>query len=154
GFYLGNNKSGYVGVAYDITDYLNYDKENILVVRVDATQYEGWFYEGAGIYRHVWLNQFSNLHIASNGVFIYSKVSGKSASITVDTTVENKNLASSKGSIVTYLTDRNGKKIAQSNEQADSLTVNQNYNGKQNLTITNPNLWSLDDPYLYRIVSV
>jgi beta-galactosidase len=154
GFYLGNNKSGYVGVAYDITDYLNYDKENILVVRVDATQYEGWFYEGAGIYRHVWLNQFSNLHIASNGVFIYSKVSGKSASITVETTVENKNLASSKGSIVTYLTDRNGKKIAQSNEQAVSLSVNQNYNGKQNLTITNPHLWSLDDPYLYRVVSV
>ena len=33
GIYLGNNKSGYVGVAYDITDYLNYDKENIMVVR-------------------------------------------------------------------------------------------------------------------------
>ena len=154
GFYLGNNKSGYVGVAYDITDYLNYDKENILVVRVDATQYEGWFYEGAGIYRHVWLNQFSNVHIANNGLFVYSKVSGKTASITVETTVENKNLASSKGSIVTYMTDRNGKKIAQSNEHAVSLSVNQNYNGKQNLTITNPHLWSLDDPYLYRVVSV
>jgi beta-galactosidase len=38
--------SGYVGVAYDITDYINYGRENVLVVRVDATQYEGWFYEG------------------------------------------------------------------------------------------------------------
>src|SRR5690606_23451602 len=55
GFYLGNNKSGYVGVEYDITDFLYFDKPNTLVVRVDATQYEGWFYEGAGIYRHVWL---------------------------------------------------------------------------------------------------
>jgi len=154
GFYLGNNKSGYVGVAYDITDYLNYERENILVVRVDATQYEGWFYEGAGIYRHVWLNQFSNLHIANNGVFVYSKVSGKSASITIETTVENKNFGSSKVSLVTYLTDRDGKKIAQSNEQAVSLSVNGISTSKQNLTITNPHLWSLDNPYLYRVVSL
>jgi len=154
GFYLGNNKSGYVGVDYDITDYLNYDRENILVVRVDAIQYEGWFYEGAGIYRHVWLNQISNVHIANNGVFVYSKVSGKSVSITVETTVENKNLSSSKGSIVSYLTDRNGKKISQSNEQPVSLSVNGSSTFKQHLTITNPRLWTLDDPYLYRIVSL
>src|SRR5436190_21183650 len=62
GFYLGNNLSGYVGASYDITDYINYDRDNVIVVRVDATQYEGWFYEGAGIYRHVWLNQFNDLH--------------------------------------------------------------------------------------------
>ena len=43
----------------------------MLVVRADATQYEGWFYEGAGIYRHVWLNQYNNLHIADDGVFAY-----------------------------------------------------------------------------------
>jgi len=38
GFYIGNNKSGYVGVAYDVTFYINYHKENVLVVRVDASQ--------------------------------------------------------------------------------------------------------------------
>src|SRR5829696_2393651 len=46
GFYLGNNQSGYLGVSYDVTDYINYGRENVLVVRADATQYEGWFYEG------------------------------------------------------------------------------------------------------------
>ena len=74
GFYLGNNKSGYIGASYDITDFINYDRENVLVVRVDATQYEGWFYEGAGIYRHVWLNQYNNIHIAHDGVFVYTDV--------------------------------------------------------------------------------
>ena len=64
GFYVGNNISGYIGVAYDITDFIKFDHDNVLVVRVDATQYEGWFYEGAGIYRHVWLNQYDNIHIA------------------------------------------------------------------------------------------
>jgi len=46
GFYLGNNLSGYMGASYDLTDYLKFGKDNIVVVRVDATQYEGWFYEG------------------------------------------------------------------------------------------------------------
>ncbi|HET6723573.1 MAG TPA: beta galactosidase jelly roll domain-containing protein, partial [Chitinophagaceae bacterium] len=63
GFYLGNNKSGYVGESYDVTDFINYSRDNVICVRVDATQYEGWFYEGAGIYRHVWLNKYSNTHI-------------------------------------------------------------------------------------------
>ncbi len=53
GFYLGTHESGYTGVTYDLTDYLNFEKENVVVLRVDASQYEGWFYEGAGIYRHV-----------------------------------------------------------------------------------------------------
>lgn len=154
GFYLGNNKSGYTGVAYDITDYLNYDEENVLVVRVDATQYEGWFYEGAGIYRHVWLNQYNNLHIAADGVFVYSKVSGKQATVSVETSVENQNLFASKGSVLTYVTDRNGKKMAQSTEQVIALNTNGAVTVKQSLSVVNPHLWSLDDPYLYRIVSI
>lgn len=154
GFYLGNNKSGYVGASYDITDYLNYDKENVLVVRVDAKQYEGWFYEGAGIYRHVWLNQYNNLHIADEGVFVYSKVQGNKATVTFETSLENQNLSSSKGTVVSYITDRNGKKISQSKEQVISLGVNGATVVKQNLSVTTPHLWSLDDPYLYRIVSL
>jgi len=152
GFYLGNNKSGYVGASYDITDYLNYDKENVLVVRVDATQYEGWFYEGAGIYRHVWLNQFNNLHIANDGVFAYSKVVGNRATITVETSLENQSLSSAKQTVLSYITDRNGKKINQSKEETISLGVNSGGVVKQNLSVSNPHLWSLDDPYLYRIV--
>ena len=70
-FIVGNNISGYMGASYDITDYIRFGRENVLVVRVDATQYEGWFYEGAGIYRHVWLNQYNNIHISDDGVFVY-----------------------------------------------------------------------------------
>lgn len=154
GFYLGNNKSGYIGAAYDITDYLNYDKENVLVVRVDATQYEGWFYEGAGIYRHVWLNQYSNLHIVNDGVFSYSKVSGNKTTVSVETTVENQNLSPVKGSVFTFIIDRNGKKVFQSSEQTVTLNINGRSTVKQNLSVANPHLWSLDDPYLYRIISI
>ncbi|MBK8045028.1 MAG: hypothetical protein IPK21_21695 [Haliscomenobacter sp.] len=59
-------------MAYDLTDYLRYDQPNALVVRVDATQYEGWFYEGAGIYRHVWLHRLDPLHVDIDGVFVHT----------------------------------------------------------------------------------
>ena len=55
GFWLGGEQSGYATAAYNIAEYLNYGADNIVTVRVDATFEEGWFYEGAGIYRHVWL---------------------------------------------------------------------------------------------------
>ena len=55
GFYLGGEPSGYATRTYDITDYINYGGDNLLCVRADASVEEGWFYEGAGIYRHVWL---------------------------------------------------------------------------------------------------
>ncbi|MEO6150604.1 MAG: sugar-binding domain-containing protein, partial [Mucilaginibacter sp.] len=74
GHYLGTQASGYLGFEYDITDYLNYGGENAIAVRVDVTMEEGWFYEGAGIYRHVWLNKTNPLHVAANGIFVTSVV--------------------------------------------------------------------------------
>jgi len=89
GFYVGNNLSGYMGVDYDITDFIRYDQDNVIVVRVDATQYEGWFYEGAGIYRHVWLNEYNNLHIPDGGLYAYADVQNRNATLNIETTVEN-----------------------------------------------------------------
>lgn len=154
GFYLGNNQSGYVGVTYDITDYINYDRDNVLTVRADASQYEGWFYEGAGIYRHVWLNSYAHTHIATDGVFAYSTVKGNAATVTIETTVENNGLSASSATVQAYLTDRTGKVVARTTEQPLTLAVNEQKRAKQSLTLTAPHLWSLDDPYLYRVVSV
>src|SRR5687768_7032235 len=134
GFYLGKNESGYVGVAYDISDFIHFDRENVLVVRADATQYEGWFYEGAGIYRHVWLNKYNNLHIATDGIFFYSTVANNKAAVTVETTIDNDNLANADAQVVAYLLDRNGKVVAKA---ADKLLSFQNGESKSALqTIT------------------
>ncbi len=77
GHYLGGNLSGYAPFRFDVTDFANYGDKNVLVVRVDATQHEGWFYEGAGIYRHVWLTKTSPVHVAHWGTFVRSEVSGR-----------------------------------------------------------------------------
>lgn len=154
GFYLGNNKSGYVGVSYDITDYINFSGDNVLVVRVDATQYEGWFYEGAGIYRHVWLNKFSNVHIPTDGQFVYSSVNKNVATVSIEVDVRNAGLTQSAFSVLSYLTDRSGKKLVQTKEYAISLPVNGTTTVKQGMTVASPKIWSLENPYLYRVVSV
>jgi beta-galactosidase len=154
GFYLGTNHSGYIGVNHDITDFIRFDRDNVIVVRVDATQYEGWFYEGAGIYRHVWLNQYNNTHFADGGQFVYAEVQGKNAVINIETTVENLGLSPSNCTVYSYATDREGRQLGQTKEQALSLPVNGKSTTKQKITITNPRLWSLEDPYLYRVVSV
>src|SRR5215469_15515150 len=70
GHCLGRNVSGYSSFRNDISKVANYGGKNVLIVRVDGSRFEGWFYEGAGIYRHVWLVKTSALHIAPDGVYV------------------------------------------------------------------------------------
>ncbi|MBF6640562.1 DUF4982 domain-containing protein [Flavobacterium sp. J49] len=154
GFYVGTNFSGYVGNSYDVTDYINFEGENVLVVRVDATQYEGWFYEGAGIYRHVWLNITDKVFIPNDGVFVHAEVKGKNATVSIETTIQNNNLQTLNGSVYSYITDRNGKVLGKTAEQKITLGIRKDVTVKQKLNLNNARLWSLEDPYLYRVISV
>ncbi|CAN5856394.1 hypothetical protein BH11BAC4_BH11BAC4_14570 [soil metagenome] len=154
GFYLGNNKSGYVGASYDVSNYLHYGSENTIVVRVDATQYEGWFYEGAGIYRHVWLNQYNTVHLDENPVFVYTKVQGNNATVYIETTVHNESYANANVSISAVLTDRTGRIVGMTANQNISPGINEKRTTKQQVTVTRPRRWSLEDPYLYRVIPI
>ena len=93
GWFVGHHESGYSGVRYDITDVAECGKDNVIAIRVDASQPEGWFYEGAGIYRHVWLVKTGPVAIAPDGVFVYSSfkdnVPAGPAAIHLQTTVAN-----------------------------------------------------------------
>ncbi len=151
GFYLGNNRSGYMGVAYDVTDYIRFGQENVLVVRVDATQYEGWFYEGAGIYRHVWLNKFGPTHIAHDGIFAHATIKDGKAAITVETTLRNDGDGASNSSVEVQLLDREGNIVARAAAQPLSLAILEEKTAVQFMTLNAPRLWDLEDPYLYRI---
>ena len=57
GCFIGRNDNGYAPFRFDLTDFLAYGAKNYIVLRVDASFGDGWFYEGAGIYRHVWLTK-------------------------------------------------------------------------------------------------
>lgn len=154
GFYVGTNFSGYLGNSYDVSDYINFEGDNLIVIRVDATQNEGWFYEGAGIYRHVWLNITDKLFIPEDGLYVHSDVNGKNAIVTIEATVQNNNLNTSNGSVYSYITDRNGKILAKTAEQKITIGSNKDFTVKQKLNLNNVNLWSLENSYLYKVVSV
>lgn len=154
GFYVGNNKSGYTGVQYDVTDFINFNKENVIVVRVDATQYEGWFYEGAGIYRHVWMNIYPTTHINTDGVFAYATIKNNKAVLSVETTISNDYGQSTEAlSVTTSLIDRQGNTVAVAKDQAVTINNLQQKTIKQTINVNAPILWSLENPYLYRVVT-
>ncbi len=72
GWCVRHHEGGYYPFREDITDVLHFGGTNIIAVRVDATKTEGWFYEGAGIYRHVWLDKTAPVAIAPDGIFVWS----------------------------------------------------------------------------------
>jgi beta-galactosidase len=81
-------------------------------------------------------------------------VQNKNATINIETTVENQNFSSANCTVYSYITDRDGKQLGQTKEQPLSLSVNAKGTIKQQITLSNPRMWSLEDPYLYRVISV
>jgi len=154
GHYLGTEPSGYLGFEYDITDYLNYGGNNVIAVRADATMEEGWFYEGAGIYRHVWLNKFNEVHIQPNGVFVSTaKVDNANALISVKSNIANEGKITKKFSVVHEIMDAAGRKVASVQSYEIELKAYESKDVNTQLSVANAVLWSLETPYLYKLVT-
>ena len=154
GHYLGNNLSGYSEFSYDVTDYINYGQKNVLVVRVDASQYEGWFYEGAGIYRHTWLLKYDPVHIPDYGIFVYTKVDQSAAKVNIETKIINQSEGKADGELSSLIIDEKGQTVGQADAQRFELSPDEAKTVKQQIVVANPQLWSLETPHLYRLVSL
>jgi len=152
GFYCGRNHSGYYGFEYDITDYLNYGGNNVIAVRVDASMEEGWYYEGAGIYRHVWLVKTSPLHVARYGTFIASQLlnQNRKALLRVGTTIQNDGRNDATFELKEEILNAQGKIIAQ-REQQLMLTAGEKREWVSQFEINDPQLWSIENPYLHKL---
>ncbi|MGN6177888.1 MAG: beta-galactosidase GalA [Mucilaginibacter sp.] len=153
GHYLGTEISGYNSFEYNIGEYLNYGGENVIAVRADATMEEGWFYEGAGIYRHVWLNKTNQLHVASNGTFVTTIVNSPSAKVNVQTTIDNNDIKSQNFIVVQSVFDEQGNKLAADTSQNIVLRELGSQEVKNALIVQHPNLWSVETPYLYHLTT-
>ena len=153
GFYLGRESSGYSPFGYDLTDYLNYGGVNTIAVRVDASLEEGWFYEGAGIYRHVWLTKTGPLHVAKWGTFVTTGVQEKSAEVTARVTVNNDSTNDTTFDLEQIILDADGKAVAEGRQEGLSLKTGAAGEFASTLKVSRPNLWSLESPYLYRLIT-
>jgi beta-galactosidase len=153
GHFLGTEESGYNGFEYDITPYVKYGEENTIAVRVDASMEEGWFYEGAGIYRHVYLKKTSPLHIASNGTYVTSDIKQEFADISVEASVENKGNYKGIIEIIQTVFDTSGKQVASVAEKGNAPDFYKMIVFTSKLKINNPSLWDIENPNLYRLVT-
>jgi len=153
GFWMGVEPSGYATQVYDVTEYVNYGGENLICVRADATFEEGWFYEGAGIYRDAWLVKMAAVSVAPFGTFVYAdlKQPYTSAVIHVETEVNNHSLESQTCEVSQRLLDADGNEVAKCSDTSISLQPKETLGCNQQMTLENPHLWGTNDPYLYKV---
>src|SRR5215471_12267004 len=112
GYFIGRNDNGYAPFRFDVSDFLRYGEKNYLVVRMDASFGDGWFYEGAGIYRHVWLTKTSAAHLGHWESVVRTDLKGDAATLNLGTVVENQGSRSESCRVRWQIVDSSGKTVA------------------------------------------
>jgi beta-galactosidase len=159
GFYCGSSVGGYLGFRCDVTEFLNYGGRNLVAVRVDARMEEGWFYEGAGIYRHVWLDKFQPIHADYDSLFAQTEIIGldaasgsaERASVRAEVSVINGLDRAARIAARFKAIGPDGAVAAVAESEAASLEGGDKRAFVATLTVEKPALWSLESRALYRL---
>lgn len=155
GHLLGNHQSGYTPSNYDLTDVLRYGNEgtNVILVKVDASEYEGWWYEGSGIYRHVWLIKSDRLHVSRFGTYVTTpSITDEAATVEIKTKIQNEYNAIKNITLISKIVNKYG-------EVLDTKTTSQIINPLSEIEIdqagiiSKPLLWSPETPNLYKVLT-
>ena len=115
---------------------------------------EGWFYEGAGIYRDAWLEKRAAVGVAPFGTFVYADLTYDKAVIHVETEVNNSSLEPQAYTVEQRLLDAEGHEVFRvASREAHQLKAKETGTTHKLMPISQPHLWSTDDPYLYKVVT-
>ena len=149
---LGVHPYGYTPFYYDLTPYLNSNKENVISVRVDnSQQMNSRWYSGSGIYRHVWLLVTEPIYIDNRGVAITTPdINTDQATVQVKTIVNNTTSLPQRIVLSTQITDKNNRMVG-TNEIEVELHANDKKEMVQILTVNDPLLWYPESPDLYKV---
>ena len=152
GHLVHRNFCGYTPFTIDISDIANFGEAlNCIAVRVDATYMEGWWYEGAGIYRHVWLTKTAPVHVATDGVFVNPVRTGDANWLTqVEVTIENTSDEAICAELSSEIQQARGSAIGQV-EKTIEVASRSKTTVKSSIPIINPALWSCETPNLYEL---
>lgn len=151
---LGKRPYGYISFSYDLTPYLKWGEKNVIAVRVDnAEQPNSRWYSGCGIYRNVWLLKTGDVCVAEWGTYVTTaKVDGQGASLNLVTTLENIGKENADVTVRSVLKDAEGKEVAQVESPAN-VVAEKSAEIAQELQVTSPQLWDVEHPYLYSLVT-
>ena len=159
GVKLGEFHSGYAPFRYDISSAVNFGAANTLAVSVDPTAQEGWWYEGGGIYRHVWLNITNPIHVAPFGTYVVSKlpepVPGQPvtpATVTIQTDLNSPAGSNAQVRLSSEVLDPSGVVVA---KELDPVTLSSSdQTVTQSVVVQHPLLWSLEKTNLYSVRTI
>ena len=146
--------SGYTGVIVDLTPFARFgDAENVIAIRVDAQAMEGWWYEGAGIYRHAWLVRRAAVAITSDGLHAdpRRKADGR-WQVPVVATLFSVDRAPVSVTFEAVLHDSAGRTVARG-ESSVTVTPLDDADATLTLDVAAPGLWSIETPQLYTLVA-
>jgi beta-galactosidase len=152
---LGTRPYGYIGFAFDLTPYLAFgETENVVAVRLAPEADASRWYPGAGIYRHVWLESTTDVHVARWGTFVTTPdVSEGRAHVVVRTELRNHRTTAARVTLQTTVLDADGRAVAE--VQSDRLVLPQASEAADaGVDIPRPRRWDVQDPYLYSVRSV
>ena len=153
GFYIGRHSGGYDPFSFDLTDFANPGGRNVLLVRVDATESDGWFYEGAGIYRHVWLVKTNPVHVPRWGTFVKADVQPGSANLSIRTDVSNHAKTAQNVRVVSTILGPSGETVGKATSSPASIPNGEEKTYEQKIAVKQPQLWSLEERKLYKLVT-
>ncbi len=156
GCLMKHNFCGYNSFEVDITDNCYFDKENILAVYVNTEEFEGWWYQGGGIYRDVWLKKTDKICVDLYGVYARPlKVNDEKWVVKFETTVRNENYdgRAKRVTAKSVIKDKDGNIVG---EAQGSVLVGAKEIGvaKYEAQVNNPCLWDIDSPNLYTVETV
>ena len=157
GHKLGTRPYGYISFSYDLTPYINWDGKNVVAVRVDnAEQPNSRWYSGCGIYRNVWLTRVAPVHVAQWGTFVTAEnVSENGALLKIHTKVQYDadSTETTQVTLLSQLLDASGKVVGEATSDVE-LQAGTSKDIPQEITVANPQLWNLENPYLYKVKTV
>lgn len=153
GYYVGRHAGGYDPFSFDLTDFAAIGKPNVLLIRVDATLSDGWFYEGAGLYRHVWLVKTAPVHVKKWGTLATAKVQPGVATVSVRTEIENHAKGAHPVRVLSTILDPSGKIAGRAATPAQPIAEWAEHTFEQQIPVRQPALWSLEERHLYKLVT-
>ncbi len=144
GFYLGTNFSGYAPFSFDVSDFANPGADNILAVRVDASMSESWYYEGAGIYRHVWLTKTDPIHLARWSHCVRSELTQERADVSVLADVMNETGQAQQCTLISSVLNPSGQVVATVISESIQVPAFGRHSFIMKTSIAEPKLWSAE----------
>ena len=152
GFFIGRNNNGYAPFSFDITDFVNYGGKNYVMARVDASFGDGWFYEGAGIYRHVWLTKTDALHLGQWESYVRTDIKGNATTLNLGTIVQNQGTKAENCRVRWQVLDASGKTVASADSAPQQVAADGSTAFTASAKLANPALWSPETPNLYSAI--